>query len=978
MSVHTHLEPEIIGALSSLLTPGADIRPLPSERDLNYRVVSGTESVVLKVHAPGDQDWLELQDRALRQIRDIDVSTPHPLHPQIVRLEDGRCVRLVNWVDGAPWATSELTIDHSRSLGRAVALVDRGLAGMHLTEPDITALTRSFRWNMMQAGSLREHLHLVPHEDLAQACREVLDHFVEDLLPRLDDLPAQVIHNDANDHNIMVNDTTIGIIDFGDIIYAPRVIGLATCLAYLPRIGVDPLESMLPVVRGYHLASPLSVAEVSLMWDLVQVRLVMSVINAAIQTSADPGNDYLGISQDVVPQVLLAMRTTSADFATYAFRDACGFDAAPQARAIREHLLTTERRADVLGRDWSELTWDVLDWSAGSTAPRTAQDVEHLRSTSVLDALIGRYAEDRDVYQSDLFDLSAQDPRTLHLGVDIFVADGQSIHAPLDGVIEAFMVDEEPLGYGPVVVLRHQTALGVPFFTLYGHLSASSIHDWSVGRSVSAGEVLGQIGGPTENGGWAPHVHIQVLVDLLDKGADVWGVAPRGSASLWRSLSPNPNLLLRIGPGIDAHADTGATAIRAEREVRLGRNLSLNFREPLEIVRGEGAYLYDVAGKSYLDLVNNVAHVGHANPYVTAAAARQQETLNTNTRYLHPTIVEFARNLAATLPDPLSVVYFVNSGSEANDLAMRMARAYTGNHGFIALRHAYHGHTASVIDISPYKFLGKGGAGVPDYVRVAELPDAFKGPHRGSGAGEAYAADFAAVTSGFDRGLAAFISESIVSTAGQVTLADGFLSPAFAQTRMAGGVCIADEVQIGMGRVGEEFWGFQLHDVVPDIVTMGKPLGNGHPLAAVVTTPDIAAAFNNGMEYFNTFGGNPVSTAIGQAVLDVVQGQGLQAHAEQVGHYLRTGVRHLASQHSTIADVRGHGLFIGVELLDDAGGPATQRTADVINHAKQRGVFLSSDGPGDNVLKIKPPMVIQASDVDFFLEVLDVALQISE
>ena len=415
--------------------------------------------------------------------------------------------------------------------------------------------------------------------------------------------------------------------------------------------------------------------------------------------------------------------------------------------------------------------------------------------------------------------------------------------------------------------------------------------------------------------------------------------------------------------------------IRNQRNTVLSQNLTLNFRTPLQIVKGDGAYLFDQTGKKYLDLVNNVAHVGHCHHRVVAAGANQMATLNTNTRYLHQNIVEYGRALTNTLPDPLSVIFFVNSGSEANDLAIRLAHAYTKRKGMIALKHGYHGHTQSVVEISPYKFLGKGGAGTPAHVGVAELPDPFRGQYRGAGAGAKYAADFANVISNLKEPLAAFFCEGIVSTGGQIRLAEGFLTSAFAQVRAAGGICISDEVQIGLGRVGEKFWGFELHGVVPDIVTMGKPLGNGHPLAAVVTTPEIAAAFHNGMEYFNTFGGNPVSAAIGQAVLDVVQDENLQANAIEIGRYLSNGVKELSKSHPIIGDVRGSGLFIGVELMRDENTPATAEMADLIEYAKNAGVFLSCDGPDNNILKIKPPMIINRQDVDFFLNVFDAGIK---
>jgi 4-aminobutyrate aminotransferase-like enzyme len=352
-------------------------------------------------------------------------------------------------------------------------------------------------------------------------------------------------------------------------------------------------------------------------------------------------------------------------------------------------------------------------------------------------------------------------------------------------------------------------------------------------------------------------------------------------------------------------------------------------------------------------------------------------TLNTNTRYWNQNAIEYARALANTFPDPLSVVFFVNSGSEANDLALRLARAHTKAKGMMVLEHAYHGHITSIIDISPYKFNGRGGGGRPDHVRVAPIPDAYKGIHRGEGAGAKYAAEFKRELDSLDQPLCAFISESIVSTGGQVTLAPGFLKQAFEMTRAVGGVCIADEVQIGMGRVGTHFWGFEMHDVVPEIVTMGKPIGSGHPLAAVVTTPEIAHSFINGMEYFNTFGGNPVSAAIGQTVLDVIVDESLQRNALITGNYLMGEVRKFSNDVEFIGDVRGSGLFIGIELVSNRATqePGTQITKDLIEFARENGVFLSSDGPADNVLKIKPPMIIGKAEVDRFLDVLQRGLK---
>ena len=414
------------------------------------------------------------------------------------------------------------------------------------------------------------------------------------------------------------------------------------------------------------------------------------------------------------------------------------------------------------------------------------------------------------------------------------------------------------------------------------------------------------------------------------------------------------------------------------RRARLGRSLSLSYRRPLMIVRGQRAYLYDAEGRAYLDLVNNVAHVGHAHPRVVEAAARQMALLETNTRYLHPLILDYADRLVATLPPHLEVIHLVNSGSEANELALRMARAATGRRDVAVLEGGYHGNTTGLVDISPYKFDGPGGSGRPGTTHVAPLPDPYRGRHRGAApdVAAAYASDLGAVLEEAAAGgqpVGAFVAETAPGSAGQVILPAGYLSSAFALARTAGAVPIADEVQVGLGRVGSQWWAFEVDGAVPDIVTMGKPLGNGHPLGAVATTRAIADAFANGMEYFNTFGGNPVSAAVGLAVLDVIEEEGLRPRAVELGARFVAGLGELAARHPVIGDVRGLGLFIGVVLVGDreTRGPATALAADVVEGAKDRGILLSADGPHHDVLKIKPPMVIDASDVDRTIEVLD-------
>ena len=413
----------------------------------------------------------------------------------------------------------------------------------------------------------------------------------------------------------------------------------------------------------------------------------------------------------------------------------------------------------------------------------------------------------------------------------------------------------------------------------------------------------------------------------------------------------------------------GAAAVKddllARRRKSLGPSLSISYRDPLHITHGRGAYLYDSGGRAYLDCVNNVAHVGHSHPRVVRAAAEQMARLNTNTRYLDAHLVEYIERLAATLPAPLSVVYLVCSGSEANELALRLARAHTGRDGVMVVDTAYHGNTNALIDLSPYKFNGPGGRGKPEHVTVLPLPDQSRDRegvvHRDS-----------SVPLPHGRGsesVAAFFCESALSCAGQVILPPGYLHGIYRNVRAAGGVCVADEVQTGFGRAGSHFWMFETQGVTPDIVTLGKPIGNGHPLGAVVTTPEIAASFANGMEYFNTFGGNPVSCAVGLAVLDVIRDEGLQENARAVGEYFMAGLRDLQARQGRITDVRGLGLFLGFEL------PHEREATALVNRMKDRGVLLSTDGPLHNVIKIKPPLVFSRADADLLLDRLDCTLR---
>ena len=423
--------------------------------------------------------------------------------------------------------------------------------------------------------------------------------------------------------------------------------------------------------------------------------------------------------------------------------------------------------------------------------------------------------------------------------------------------------------------------------------------------------------------------------------------------------------------------------ILAARRRFVGGNVSVGYRRPLQVVRGSMQYLFDEAGRRYIDAYNNVPHVGHCHPRVVEAAIGQMRALNTNTRYLDEHLARFAERLVDTMPDPLRICFFVNSGSEANELALRLARAHTRQRDLIVLDAAYHGNTTTLIDISPYKFNGPGGGGKPPWVHVVPLPDVYRGPHGGNGPDSDAGAKYAdAVAGAIDQlraagaGVCAFIAESCPSVGGQIMFPHGYLAAVYRHVRAAGGICIADEVQTAYGRIGTHFYAFEEQGVVPDIVVLGKPIGNGFPLGAVVTTPEIAASFDNGMEFFSTFGGSTVSCAVGLAVLDVVRDEQLQAHAREVGDHLLARLLTLPDRSALVGDVRGSGLFIGVELVRDRETlePAAAEASHVVNRLREEGILIGTDGPYHNVLKIRPPMPFTAGDADVLAAALETAL----
>ncbi len=957
------------------------ISELPGEIDRNFKLsTSGGGDFLLKLSPPETRPaYLDFQVGILEHL----AAEPRSfLFPRVLKNRSGEYLsrfedeqgqscqaRLLTWIPGRTWAgVNPRGPRLLENLGVKCAAVVQALASFDHPEAHLP-----HDWDPRRAAWTANHLDLFNDRE-----RTLLEFFLglfQERAGLLNGLRRSLIHNDANDLNILVGTDpkqpqVTALLDYGDARHTWTVNEAAVTLAYVLADRPDPLGAANHFLRGFNSVTALLDEELEALYLLIGLRLVISVCKSRLNKKLNPRNPYLQVSDAPAWRLLHCWREIPAALAGCSFRAACGRPALPDRPLFDQWAAGRKWKISDLLPGRSSRNLHRIDLSVGSTflgnfsvyrrpemfSPEMSEFLKN--SPGVIPA--GGYAEARPFYSTPAFRREGENGpeyRCLHLGLDLWQSAGTEVAAPYPGEIWDWADNNLEKDYGATVILRHRYAPGRYFFTLYGHLARSSLSGLEKGRKLKAGQVFAAMGPWEENGNWPPHLHFQIVLDLLDNKGDFPGAAFPSSWALWSGLCPDPNLLFKEEVLVPAEKPDPAI-LRAEL---LGASLSLSYEQPLKIVRGEMQYLVSECGRLYLDTVNNVAQVGHEHPRVVTAGQRQMAVLNTNTRYLHDKIIEYAAALLAALPARLEVLFFVNSGSEANELALRLARNHSSERDVIVLDHAYHGNSTGCIDISPYKFSGPGGRGCPAFTRVAPLPDTFRGLYRGPDPDNArkYAAHVGEIIGELKkagRKPAAFIAESMAGCGGQVVFPKGYLEAVYQQVRQAGGLCIADEVQTGFGRVGERFWAFELQGVEPDIVTMGKPMGNGHPLGAVACTRKLAESFANGMEYFNTFGGNPVSCAVGLEVLRVIREDGLQENALKVGSMLREGLVQLQGEWPLLADIRGHGLFLGLELNLDDLEPAAEQCAYLVERMKEQGVLMSIDGPDHNVVKIKPPL----------------------
>lgn len=730
-----------------------EIKRLNGYENINYLVKTQTESFIFKTYPLSESNFalIDAESKALLYLqKDPNSRTPLPIpfkdgsYTKNIKIANQLVTcRLLSFLEGEFMGDAKVSGKMASSLGSFLAHLNVSLFKFE----NHVIRSRKCEWDIQQLALNRKYIKDIPVIAKQNLVRYFFLQFEQKVIPVASELRMNYIHSDANEWNVLLKNNQInGLIDFGDMVYAPLINELATALTYICYDKESYYEFILPLVHAYHKIIPLEKKEVSILYYLIAAKLCISVCHSAHAKKQDPENAYASSSEKNAWKMLYKL----LEINPIALEDAI----------IHELGFKTEKRA---------------------------LELEKLEQ-------------------------------------------------------------------------RHK------------HLS---------------------------------------------------------------------------------------------------KILSVSYDTPIAMEKSAFQYMYDAYGNTYLDAYNNIPHVGHSHPIVVEAGQRQMAKLNTNTRYLYDILPEYSSELLKKLPSKLNRVFFVNSGSEANDLAIRMAKMCSGHEKIMVMEHGYHGHTQTGIDISDYKFNHPKGQGQKKNILRTSIPNSYNGKYTGLDCGSQYAKDTITEIHTSEEKIAAFICEPIVGCGGQIPLAKGYLAPVYEAIHAQGGICISDEVQTGFGRLGDVFWGFEHHKVQPDMVVIGKPMGNGHPMGAVITTDAISNSFEQGVEFFSSFGGNPVSCAIGKAVLNVIEAEGLQENARVCGAYYKSLFYELKNKHECIGDVRGSGLFLGIELIDEFSKPNTILAKRIKNELRKNHILISTDGPFDNVIKTKPPLVFNRENALRVIEEID-------
>ncbi|MBV5245951.1 aminotransferase [Mycolicibacterium sp. PAM1] len=926
----------------------ASVTSLGSQQDRNFTVHGGDGTVhgVLKVANPAFTE-VELcaQDEAAHLIAEAEpalrVSVPLPnsageKYTTVTDVVDGTAfVRLLRYLPGGTLLESGyLPPAAVAGLGDVAGRVSRALRDF--THP---GLDRILQWDLRFGMDVVDALG--PHVT-DPALRSRLQEAARDAWSRLsaldDALPRQAVHLDLTDANVVVTRTPgavspDGVIDFGDLSHTWAVSELAiTASSVMGHVGAE-VTSTLPAIGAFHAVRPLSGAEVEALWPMLILRTAVLIVSDAQQAVLDPDNAYIAAQSDSGMRMFEAATSVPIDVMTELIAAYLG-QGQPRPPVRPAALMIAVDRATAVTLDLST-TSDLYDDGFATAGDHAGAALR--RGAPVV---VTRHGEPR---LCNAPRLSQEAPDVVATGIELWTAARTELAAPWDGEIS-----EEVSG--------RLTLRGNEF-----ELTLAGVTE-PVRGTVSAGDVIGSA---------AQHGPVEISVRPV--GAPVAPMFVRSDlAAGWLAVTRDPRPLLGLPPLTTDDRDDLLT----RRDASFAPVQEFYYRTPPQIERGRRHYLMSTRARTYLDMVNNVTVLGHAHPRIAEVAARQLHRLNTNSRFNYEAVVAFSERLAGLLPDPLDTVFLVNSGSEASDLAIRLATAATGRRDVVAVREAYHGWTYGTDAVSTSTADNPNALATrPDWVHTVESPNSFRGMYRGAEASR-YAVDAVAqieALAASGRPPAAFICESVYGNAGGMALPDGYLRQIYAAIRAGGGLAISDEVQVGYGRLGQWFWGFQQQDAVPDIVSVAKSVGNGYPVGAVITTRAVAQAFATEGYFFSSTGGSPLSCAIGMAVLDVLHEEGLQDNAFRVGGHLKGRLEGLRDKHPLIGTVHGFGLYLGVEMVRDPQTlePAPEETSAICDRMLDLGVVIQPTGDHQNILKTKPPLCIDVEAADFYVDTLD-------
>lgn len=939
----------------------ATARSLGSHQDRNFLLDGDGGRLLLKIANPGTTaEELEAQSLAADRVAELaprvraprsrrddgDALTGAGTGSSVRSFEhDGQEInaRLLEFLDGDPLSGGGyLSPAVVRAIGRLAAEVDVALDGL-----EAPGIERPHQWDLRRAPAVLDALlPYVADPVLRRRLRSAADAAWSVVERHAAALRVQVIHGDLTDDNVVWSDPVTrmpdGVIDFGDLNRSWAVAEVAiTISSLLHHDGID-LRAALRCLAAYHEVRPLTRDEAEALWPLVVLRGAILVASAHHVVATDPDNAY-------------AAENLPHELATF---DAATAMPIPVATALV--LSTIGEEVDELrlpahvplipGLAVDEIA--VLDYSATSPGLHAGRwldpEIEGELAAEALGrgarAAITRFAEPRLARSTPL---SRVEPENVALGVDVTLAASVDLVAPWAGVAEATIDGLVLRGDGLVLAIDDAEPLV--------ETRAAVVAGQPIGRAEST-----------------------LSVRVHRDGTDAPALATPSLASAWRTVvaDPTPLLLGAELPAEGAADSADGAALIARRRAAFADAQEYYYAEPPVIVRGWKEYLIDADGRVYLDAVNNVTSIGHAHPRLVAAVTEQWKLLNTNSRFNAPAVVEFSERLGALLPEGLDAVFLVNSGSEAVDLALRIARAATGRRDVLAVREAYHGWTDLADSVSTSIADNPGALETrPAWVHTVDAPNTYRGRYRGE-ASARYADDAVAEVerlAAAGHPVGAFIAETFYGNAGGMALPDGYLAAMYAAVRAHGGLAVADEVQVGYGRLGEWFWGFEQQGVVPDIVAVAKAVGNGHPLGAVITTKEIAERFRSQGYFFSSAGGSPVSSVVGITVLDVIRDEGLQQNARDVGAYFRQRMSELGERHPLVGAVHGSGLYLGLELVRDRETlePAREETTAICERMRELGVIVQPTSDRQCVLKIKPPMCLTRESADAFVDALD-------